>query len=362
MPSLLSNPLVIVGLVFLAIFAVSFLPGFVASLVERRMVWPYKPEAEFRNARLTTDESDGNPYAARPAQTLTPITSYANATCRRLEAMGFRYCGAYFDRRGGLYKLRYDFWLSPDRLILAMVGGGTLATIAVSGTCLFTRLNDGHCLMTIDEPKSQDSDPSGLTVQMVVTHADLEELLSRHRERLSEEERPALTYSTGAALDEHREFRTRRVDRLIDRGLARYLDEERNAWRYTLKGAWTSVTALWFRELKRQLKEPGQDRVARQGERGYVPAKLRARPVPRVIRPLEFGCWILLMLGLFSFRFNGRAQTRAQLIFRIAVPAFALLGLLALQLIKWVLARSSLPESESALEPAAPDEWALDDS
>src|SRR5262249_14311242 len=153
------------------------------------------------------------------------VTPYGDATCQKLESLGFSYRGVHYDRRRGIYKLRYDFWLSPDNVVLGMVGGGTLAGIPLSGTSLYTRLDDGRCLVTIDEPKSQDSDPSGLTLQMIATHADLDDLLSQHRQRLSESGQSPVPYSAKAPLDDHRAFRTRRVEYLRERGLARYLDE-----------------------------------------------------------------------------------------------------------------------------------------
>ena len=220
MSAIFSNPLAALALLLLAFFAISFLPGFLAALFEKRMIWPYRPASEFMNAQPAARESSSNPYAPPSKQDHVAITAYAQATCIKLESLGFSYHGVYYDRRGGIYKLRFDFWLSSDCLVLAMVGGGTIAAIPLAGTCLFTRLDDGRCLMTIDEPKSQDSDPSGLTVQMVVTHADLDELIAKHRARLTESKSHGSPYSAPAALEEHREFRTRRVDALIDSGLS----------------------------------------------------------------------------------------------------------------------------------------------
>jgi hypothetical protein len=350
MSAIFSNPLAFLALLLLGIIAISFLPGFLAALFEKRMVWPYQPASELKNPPPPPRDSAANPHAPPSKQDQVAITSYAQATCLKLESLGFDYHGVYYDRRRGIYKLRFDFWLSPDRLVLAMVGGGTLAGIPLAGTCLFTRLDDGRCLMTIDEPKSQDSDPSGLTIQKIVTHADLDELIAQHRRRLTESESQGSPYSARAALEEHRAFRTRRADVLIDAGLARYLDEERNAWRYTLKGAWTAISGMYVRELKRQLKEPGEDRVARQGERGYVPTIGRHSRGLRIIRSLQYMCWMAMILGFVFMRIRGAAVNRSQLIFRLAIPPLALVALLILQIIKWILVR----QSRAAI--GAPDE------
>jgi hypothetical protein len=353
MPTILSNPLAVVALIVLAFFAISFLPGFLAALFEKRMVWPYQAASEFQNEQATARESatTSNPYAPPSKQDRVPITSYSQATCLRLESLGWSYHNVFYDRRRGLYKLRYDFWLSPDRLVLALVGGGTLAGIPVAGSSLFTRLADGHCLLTIDEPKSQDSDPSGLTLQKIVTHADLEELIAQHRGRFTESESSGSPYSARTPLDDHRAFRTRRADVLIDAGLGRYVDEERNGWKYTLRGAWTAVSSMYMRELKRQLKEPGKDRVARQGEKGYLPGPARSGRGVRIIQQLEFCCWIAMIMGFVLMRVNGPAANRSQLMFRLAIPPLALVSLVLLKIIKRILIRQEKAAVASTWEP-----------
>jgi hypothetical protein len=357
MPTILSNPLAVIALLVLAFFAISFLPGFLAALFEKRMVWPYQAASEFQNDQVAERESatTSNPYAPPSKQDRVAITSYSHATCLKLESLGCSYQGVFYDRRRGLYKLRYDFWLSPDRLVLALVGGGALAGIPVSGTCLFTRIEDGHCFLTIDEPKSQDSDPSGLTLQKIVTHADLEDLIAQHRGRLIESGSVGVPYSARTPLEDHHAFRTRRVDILIDAGLARYLDDERNGWRYTLKGAWTAVSSMYMRELKRQLKEPGKDRIARQGEKGYVRAPGRSGRGVRIIQQLEFCCWIALVMGFVLIRVNGPAANRSQLIFRLAIPPIALVSLVLLKIIKRILIRQEKAVVASIGAPGEPD-------
>jgi hypothetical protein len=148
--SIFSNPIALIGLARLVFFAVSFLPGFIAALFEKRMVWPYQRGAEFVKPQPPAQDSAANPDKTPAAQTPVAVTAYGDATCRNLEAMGFSDRGVHYDRRRGIYQLRYDFWLAPDQLILAMVGGGTLAGFPVSGTSLYTWMDDGRCLVTID--------------------------------------------------------------------------------------------------------------------------------------------------------------------------------------------------------------------
>src|SRR5262249_20854143 len=160
----------------------------------------------FLEPQSPTRDSGANPYAAPEAQPPVEVTPYGDATCQKLESLGFSYRGVHYDLRRGIYKLRYDFWRSPDNVVLGVVGDVPLAGIPVSGTSLYARLDDERCLATIDEPKSQDSDPSGLTLQMIATHADLDDLLSQHRQRLAESGQSPVPYSAKAPLDDHRAF------------------------------------------------------------------------------------------------------------------------------------------------------------
>ena len=98
---------------------------------------------------------------------------------------------------------------------------------------------------------------------------------------------------------------------------------------------------MYARELKRQFKEPGKIRVARQGEKGYVPSPVRSGRALRIIPRLEFFCWMAMILGFVLIRLNGPAVNRSQLLFRLAIPPVALVALLVLKIVKRVLNRSS---------------------
>jgi hypothetical protein len=327
MSSIFSSPWAL--LLLLAVFLlVTFLPGFIAALFEKRMVWPYASGREIAAAQRGETDDSTNPYESPRSQEPVAITPYALATCREIQNKKFSYQGVFYDSRGGIYKLRFDFWLSPDRYVLANVGGGTLAGIELNGTNLFTRLQNGHCLVTLDEPKGRDSDPSGLTDQVVVTHASLDELLSRHRQRI-EESALAVPYSDRGALAEHKAFRASRVETLLDRGLAKFVNEDGNGWKFTLPGAWVATWGIWGRELTRQLKEPGRGRGPRTAARGA-----RGGTAAAIIRQIEFICMIVVVVGGAMSFTRGPAHNQAQLIFRIAVPAVAMLTLLVLQVVK----------------------------
>ena len=112
--SIFSNPVAALLVVAAVIVAVSFLPGFLASLVEKTDGLALPARARIRNPQSATPGPASNPYAAPATQAHVPITPYGQATCLKLESLGFAYQGLYYDRRRGIYKLRYDFWLAPD--------------------------------------------------------------------------------------------------------------------------------------------------------------------------------------------------------------------------------------------------------
>jgi hypothetical protein len=198
--------LLVVGLLtFPIILGISV--GFLAGLWEKRLVWPYVSEVGFE----TEAEPDrSNPYAPPVTRDPMAVGPYASAVCQQAEQLGFRPIGHRFDGKGKLYKIRYDFWLAPDRIVLAMIGG-KLAGITLEATWLYTRLGNGHCVVTLDEPKGGDSDMSGMTEQFVLARADFAELLGRRRERIAAADSPVLPFSADDPLADLRAFRAARA-------------------------------------------------------------------------------------------------------------------------------------------------------
>jgi hypothetical protein len=331
-------------LVLLAIFAVlsclPFVLGFITGLLEKRLVWPYVA-GDHHGAKPRLDPID--PYAAPGRGEPLEITEYAIAVNEQVERLGFGPHGHFFDGKGKIYKLRYDFWLAPDRMVLAMVGGGTLAGIPLQATWLYTRLEDGRCLVTIDDPKAGDSDPTGQTLQEVLANADFTELMGRHRQRIEESDSPPLLYSEADPLADHRAFREARAAVLVDQGWAAYLDPQDNWYKYTVKGACLAAFRATLRERKRAISQADRLRIRRPGQEGYLPSELRSSPTPRWIERLQFVCWILLMMGVLTSFSRGPARNSAQLAFRILVPTLGLGGLIVLSLLKLVLKKSTRP-------------------
>ncbi|HUG66420.1 MAG TPA: hypothetical protein VMM76_01635 [Pirellulaceae bacterium] len=214
--------------------AMLFLVGIVAAgLWERRPVQPYRVPAA------------GSEYL--PTQTAISENSAA-------EELGYTHGGLAHDGKGRLYRVRYDFWIAPDYSTLAVVGGGTVASIPVDGVWLWSRSTDGQILCTTNETGEQDV--SGVVQQETWPNVSFANLADRHTQRVRNiavnplpEQEPMLGYF---------EVRQAVADALVQRGYAYYITDERQVWRYTVKGAFAFyVAAKWLRPIGRFLRSAG---------------------------------------------------------------------------------------------------------
>lgn len=240
MPSLLIPEWLSSVLALLGILALCFGPSILVARFEKRMLWPYTPIEEPAQSKLPESTYNDNPYAAPLAAVdgaaIKP-TDFAARENHAASLAGFEAVGSFNHGKGGIYRVRYDFWRSMEGNILALVGGGTLAGIPVLNTWLFTRLSDGRCLITLGDQKASEIDLGALSVEALVAGGDFEELLDWHRRRIAASPESVVPYSEIDPLGDHFDFRRRRTDRLEERGYAGYLDPERTVWRYTFKGA-----------------------------------------------------------------------------------------------------------------------------
>lgn len=115
---------------------VIFLVGIVAAaLWERRPVMPYV---------LPAVGSEFEP-------TMTAASENSAA-----EHLGFAHDATAHDGKGRLYRVRYDFWISQDCCTLAVIGGGSIASIPVDAVWLWSRTVSGEILCTTNAIGEQD--------------------------------------------------------------------------------------------------------------------------------------------------------------------------------------------------------------
>ena len=197
-----------------------FLVPILVATWEKRLVWNYLP----------VDRND--------PESMSGLTDFAfvDRIGGELKDRKFEYVASTRDAKGDRYRTIFDFYLSPDRRVLVIVGGGTIFGLAMSAMWVFSRIADGRCLLTVSDQTASELDPTGITEEVLVPTTVAHEILRRHRDRLSLEKGEILTYS-GDPLNDHLEYRFRRFNALVARGHAKFLDEAETRWKYTFVGA-----------------------------------------------------------------------------------------------------------------------------
>jgi hypothetical protein len=224
----------------LAVPALFVALALLARIWERRLTWPYDDREE------------------PPAP-----TSRMASSAGRARALGFRSVAVARDGKGRRYRIRYEFWLPPERDALLLIGGGSIAGLAVEGNWLFTRLSDGTCLVSLDDLRGSEHDLTGLSKEAVHPGLDLRVLLERHRRRVAAAPALPLPYRADDPTSDHREFVTRRIETLVRGGHAAWIDPAQSAWRYTVKGALLGTLRSYLTGLWAALRSPL--RVLRRG-------------------------------------------------------------------------------------------------
>ena len=199
------------------------------------------------------------PFAVVEKGNEPPETDYAKRANDLAEDEGYDYLGVACDNRGGLYQLRFDFWASPDRSVFAVVCGGKLARVPYKRTWLHSPLPGDRYLVTTDDTGSADI--SGAAELHIWPHSTFRGLLNKHVDRLEELTDEPLPFEVKDPLKAYIAIRARQADRLVERGLARYTDDEQTTWRYTLAGAVKFyVIGVWLQPVGRLFRSIGLSR------------------------------------------------------------------------------------------------------
>jgi hypothetical protein len=229
-----------VGSLALLLSAIFLLPV-LAYALERRLVWPYGEIGE---------DDPGAPAAM----------AYHVLVADHAKALGFAGAGAYRDLKGRLYRVRYEFWLSPERDVLAMVGAGTVARIPVAATWLFTPLADGRAVVSVDQQSGMEpapGDPWDWGLRMLT---ELPELLDWHRERVAAQFTRVEPFEAAGprALATMARLRSGRIATFARRGIARYRDAAETSWSYTATGAVRVTLRTYAKGFRDALIQPVQ--------------------------------------------------------------------------------------------------------
>ena len=213
--------------------------GFFFILVVAACLWEKRPIQSY--------------YVPPPGEEYAPSAVAIEANTQAL-ALGFRHAARCHDAKGKLYRVRYDFWVSPDNTIFAVVGSGSIAKILVNGISLYSRSSDGRILSTTNEIGEQDI--SGVENQVTWPKLQFNPLLQKHGQRLTEV--AVKPFAGDSALAAYFDIRRSKADALVARNYAYYLDDNRTVWRYNLKGAVVFYfVCTWVRPLRRFCRRIG---------------------------------------------------------------------------------------------------------
>ncbi|QEG40215.1 hypothetical protein [Roseimaritima ulvae] len=248
-------------LIFLGFAALSF----VITFREKRYVWELQRqepagtgEAVNERARNQPVEAPASPYqlttpsnvAAPAAQTELPISSYAAIKCRELDALDYQYLGSFRHAKGGIYKIRYDAWISPDRYVLAFVEAGTLASVTLANMTLLTlgqSVGDAgvdaaagragatpmKCLCSISTESAFEASLSGCVRTMLFASAKTTDHIYWHYQRFSSFRPQPFSEDP---IGDYYQFRQRDAKRIEELGRLRFIDPQETVWLPTLGG------------------------------------------------------------------------------------------------------------------------------
>jgi len=203
------------------------------AMVEKRLVWPYVREGE------------------APPDILPARNDYGNAVAAAMAGLEFRQIGTFADGKGKLYRIRYEFYRSPTGDVIAMVGTGTIASIPLQATWLYTLMNNDRVYVTVDHQNAVTTDLTGMVNESLVAGVGLVALLSAHRVRFAQSSGMVKSFSNTDPLGEFKVYLEDRVRRLHALGYVTFLNPDRTGWRYSVKGALAISTRQYLTGLRR---------------------------------------------------------------------------------------------------------------
>jgi hypothetical protein len=224
---------------------------------------------------VRTERQLVTPYAPDRDESARPETPYAAATNRLAADMGLVRLGVFRHAKGGMYRVRYDLWATPDLGVIATVAGGTIARLPSYGTRLFSVLDDGRVVMTVDTLHGLQFLADGLVEGGLLLNADLFELLEYHHRLIDERSDEVVPFDRGDPVADLADLRGELVGRLVEDGVVTFTDEGRSAYRYTNLGALRYVTKGVRRRKEIALGNMDRFKVARPGDPRHRPSWVR---------------------------------------------------------------------------------------
>lgn len=197
-----------------------------------------------------------------------PLTPYSMTQGQQLTAMGYKFLGTFQYNKGKAYKIRGDFMMSADHMIIAVVECGSMYKIAVANVSMIslgdrpfpkyrpavrrTRLATPKwfAIDSVSNEAAADVDLSGRTQTYVFQNASVAELESWHRKRFTDVN---VTPFSNQPLFDLQQFRKDRFAEAVELGRMKYIDDSENVLRPTIRGAVRTFITLYAIQLGRRI-------------------------------------------------------------------------------------------------------------
>ena len=158
------------------------------------------------------------PYVRVPMESVQELSPYVRRMSDDVNAEGFIF-GDYLAHAKPSIKICGTVWLSPDGRTLVVTSSGTVSRLRSKQTFLFSPLNDGTYLCTTDNVG--ESDPSRLFRFKRHWNGLFEDLWKLHQKRLNSAGFAVAEFRQPVPFDILTEIYGRRIQLMIDKGLAR---------------------------------------------------------------------------------------------------------------------------------------------
>lgn len=201
------------------IILISAMLPFITTLIEKRKVWPYSPDFPFEPFKLSAGHHQFLEYTRAKAQDY-----------------GFVFLQRGYDNKGKSYRLVYDFLISQDGYTLTLLGAGTLYNIPLEGIWLFSKTVQGRAIVTITNQSADEYDLSGLTKNNLILTNDFQKAYRDHIVKFNASEWAFERFTAGRELEDLLRLRYQRLEYMEQRGWIRFLDLEKDRWKYTVLG------------------------------------------------------------------------------------------------------------------------------
>ncbi len=205
-------------LVFLLILLLPVTLPLVTVLIEKRKSWPYSDRYEFEPFELSKF------HQRFMAERKTEALEY-----------GFTCLERGYDNKGKSYRVVYDFLISRDGYTLALLGAGQVFRFGVQGVWFFSYTADGHTFETITSQAADEYDSSGMSEHNLILTNDFKKAFRSHINKMNGHGWRFESF-TESPLNDLRMLLIRRLEVMEAKGLIRFLDADRDRWKYTLKG------------------------------------------------------------------------------------------------------------------------------